>query len=189
MELITQKYRWMTKTMNTLAQNLAAIQKLSPQFEVFFKFENLIVENFFKYKRFRDVTENMVEEVYKPFIATSLKEANISNENIALCGQDTCQSDLTLAQSWLWVPIELMKYRKFNFLILHILYTFEIASNFTSFFHKILFWNEELIKLISSEMPLNIGAGHFLKFAFQGDGVSPRTKYKDFIRFRSYKHF
>ena len=107
--------------MNTLAQNLAAIQKFSPEFEVFSKFENLIVENFFKYKRFRDVTENMVEEVYKPFIATSLKEANISKENIALCGQDSCQSDFTFAKSWLWAPIEVMKYRKLILLILHIL--------------------------------------------------------------------
>ena len=108
LELLVRKYNWVLKT---LPQDLAAIQKFSPQFKVFSKFANLIVENFFKYKEFNDVTRKMVEEVYKPFVASSLKEANISNENIALCGQDSCQSDLTLAQSWLLVPIELLKVR------------------------------------------------------------------------------
>ena len=112
LELLARKYNWVLKT---LPQDLAAIQKFSPQFKVFSKFANLIVENFFKYKEFTDVTRKMVEEVYKPFVASSLKEANISNENIALCGQDSCQAEITLAQSWFLVPIELLKVRELNF--------------------------------------------------------------------------
>ena len=112
LELLVRKYNWVLKT---LPQDLAAIQKFSPQFKVFSKFTYVIVDNFFKYKGFSDVTRKMVEEVYKPFVASSLKEANISNENIALCGQNSCESELKLAQSWLLVPIELLKVRKLNF--------------------------------------------------------------------------
>ena len=112
LKLLSRKYNWVLKT---LPQELAAVQKFSPKFEVFTKFASLIVENFFKYKEFIDVTRKMVKEVYKPFVSSSLKEANISNENIALCGQKSCQSDLALAQSWLLVPIELLKVRKLSF--------------------------------------------------------------------------
>ena len=112
LELLARKYNWVLKT---LPQDLATIQKFSPQFKVFTKFANVIVENFFKYKEFSDVTRKMVEEVYKPFVASSLKEANITNETISLCGENACQSDLELAQSWLLVPIELLKVRKLNF--------------------------------------------------------------------------
>ena len=112
LELLVRKYNWVLKT---LPQDLAAIQKFSPQFKVFTKFANVIVENFFKYKEFSDVTRKMVEEVYKPFVASSLKEANITEENISLCGQNSCQSEIELAQSWLLAPIELLKVRKLNF--------------------------------------------------------------------------
>ena len=115
LELLARKYN---RVLKTLPQDLAAIQKFSPQFKVFTKFANVIVENFFKYKEFSDVTRKMVEDVYKPFVASSLKEANITDENISLCGQNSCQSDLELAQSWLLVPIELLKVRKLNFKIL-----------------------------------------------------------------------
>ena len=111
-ELLSRKWKWVLKT---LPQILAAIHKFRPQLKVFSEFENLIGENFFKYKEFSDVTRKLVEEVYKPFVASSLKEANISNETIALCGQESCKSELTLAQSWLLVPIELLKVREINF--------------------------------------------------------------------------
>ena len=113
LELLVRKYNWVLKS---LPQDLAAIQKFSPEFKVFSRFANVILENFFKYKEFSDVTQKMVEEVYKPFVASSLKEANITNEQIALCGlNSSCVSDLKLAQSWLLVPIELLKVRKLNF--------------------------------------------------------------------------
>ena len=112
LEQLGRKYNWVLKT---LPQDLAAIQKFNPQFKVFSKFANVIAENFFKYKGFTDVTRKMVEEVYKPFVASSLKEANITSETNALCGQNSCQSDLELAQSWLLAPIELLKVRKLTF--------------------------------------------------------------------------
>ena len=111
LEELVRKYNWVLKT---LPQDLATIQKFNPRFKVFSKFSNVIAENFFKYKGFNDVTRSMVEEVYKPFVATSLNEANITNENIAFC-ENSCQSDLILAHSWLLVPIELLKVRKLNF--------------------------------------------------------------------------
>ena len=112
LELLAHKYNWVLKT---LPQNLATIQKFSPQYKVFPKFANVIAENFFKYSGFYDVTQKMVEEVYKPFVASSLKEANITDENISLCGQNSCQLELELAQSWLLVPIKLLIVRKLNF--------------------------------------------------------------------------
>ena len=112
LELLARKYNWVLKT---LPQDLAAIQKFSPEFKVFSRFANVILENFFKYKEFSDVTQKMVEEVYKPFVASSLKEANITNEQIDLCGLNSCESNLKLAQSWLLAPMELLKVRKLNF--------------------------------------------------------------------------
>ena len=44
-------------------------------------------------------------------------------------------------------------------------------------------------KFISTKLLSDIGAGHFIKFALGGEGVSPQSNYKDFIRFRSSKHF
>ena len=109
-ELLARKYN---RVIKTLPQDLAAIQKFRPQLRVFTKFEKEIVENFFKYF-FYDVTQKMVDEVYKPFVASSIKEANITDENISLCLQNSCQSELELAQSWLLGPIELLKVRKLN---------------------------------------------------------------------------
>ena len=111
LELLARRYN---RVLKTLPQDLATIQKFSPQSGVFTKFEKEIVENFFKYRDFHDVTQKMVDEVYKPFVASSLKEANITDENISRCLQNSCQSELELAQSWLFGPIELLKVWKLN---------------------------------------------------------------------------
>ena len=113
--------------LNTLPNKLAAIQKFKKEFKVYSKFSRLLTENIFKYKRFREATKDLVNEVYKPFIEQCLELANITEEDIAACSQNLCEPELLDAQITLITPMEMIKVRKKTLYLYSNIILYELA--------------------------------------------------------------
>ena len=129
-ESYVKKYK---RFLKTLPVQLAAIDKFNPKFKVFKSFENLIAENFFKYKEYNQATNVLFKEVIEPFVQTSLIEANIGEENIAICSQGSCETQLKEAELSLITPTELLKVRLEKFRYLNLLnYVISLKINFIS---------------------------------------------------------
>ena len=88
---------------------MAAIEKYQPKYKIFDKFIDEIVDNFFKYKGFREAAFTLTEEVSTPFVESAVEEATITQDQIEACKAGDCIKEAAESEIHLIAPIQLLR--------------------------------------------------------------------------------